>query len=199
MRSQFGFLLVGEQLTAIDANAPEGTNLVTQAGVTAIAFVVIAKDLASDVALDSVHFKDLAMSRFVRSSVALAALSLLAACADSSTAPIAANASAVMSGSSGGGGGGGGGGGTVQVDQIKVSKCYWNSGGQMLIKASSSDASATLTAYRPDGTVIGWVQNGGGSRYGGTVMPYTPIDPVMVTIRSSSGGSITVPTGPFQI
>mgnify|MGYP003347379139 FL=1 len=86
-------------------------------------------------------------------------------------------------------------------DSIKVSKCYTNatatSGGEMLIKASSSDTTATLTAYRPDGSVIGVVQNGGGSRYGGTVMPYQPYDPVNVTIMSSAGGSITVPTTPF--
>ena len=84
-------------------------------------------------------------------------------------------------------------------ETIKVSKCFINSGGQMLIKASSTNASATLTAYRPDGTVIGQVQNGGGSRYGGTVMPYQPYDPKLVTIRSSAGGSVTVPTTPFQI
>lgn len=101
---------------------------------------------------------------------------------------------------SGGSGSGGGGGGT-QVDSIKVSKCYCNatptSGGQMLIKASSSDATARLFAYRPDGSLIGEVQNGGGSRYGGTVMPYQPYDPIYVTIISTSGGSITVPTTPF--
>ena len=98
-----------------------------------------------------------------------------------------------------GGSGSGGGGGSVQVDSIKVSKCYCNSAGQMLIKAASSDATARLFAYRPDGTLIGEVQNGGGSRYGGTVMPWQPYDPVYVTIISSSGGSITVPTTPFQI
>jgi hypothetical protein len=97
------------------------------------------------------------------------------------------------SGSSGGGGGG------VQVDSIKVSKCFCNSAGQMLIKAASSDPTAHLYAYRPDGTYIGEVQNGGGSRYGGTVMPWQAYDPVLVTIISSSGGSITVPTTPFQI
>ena len=96
-------------------------------------------------------------------------------------------------------GSGGGGGGTVKVDQIKVSKCYWIASGEMLIKAASSDPTARLFAYKPDGSLIGEVQNGGGSRYGGTVMPYTPIDPVNVTIRSSSGGSTTVPTTPFQI
>jgi hypothetical protein len=102
------------------------------------------------------------------------------------------------SGGSGSGGGGSGGGG-VQVDSVKVSKCYCNSAGQMLIKAASSDPTARLYAYRPDATYIGEVQNGGGSRYGGTVMPWQPYDPIYVTIISSSGGSISVPTTPFQI
>jgi hypothetical protein len=101
---------------------------------------------------------------------------------------------------SGGSGGGGGGGGGSQADTIKVSKCYYQVGsGEGLIKASSSDSSAHLYAYLPDGTLYGEVQNGGGSRYGGTVMPYLANDPVYVTIRSSSGGSITVPTTPFQL
>ena len=100
--------------------------------------------------------------------------------------------------------GGSGSGGGVKVDSLKVSKCYCNAtvaagGGEMLIKASSSDATAHLYAYRPDGSYIGEVQNGGGSRYGGTVMPWQPYDPGTVTIISSSGGSITVPTTPFQI
>ena len=69
----------------------------------------------------------------------------------------------------------------------------------MLIKGASSDSSAHLYAYRPDGTYIGEVQNGGGGRYGGTVMPWHPYDPIYVTIISTSGGSITVPTTPFQI
>ncbi|MFN8060435.1 MAG: hypothetical protein U0Q12_14875 [Vicinamibacterales bacterium] len=88
------------------------------------------------------------------------------------------------------------------VESIKVSKCYTNatatSGGQMLIQAGSSDKAARLTAYRPDGSMIGDVQNGGGGRYGGTVMPWQPYDPGTVTVRSSSGGSTTVPTTPFQ-
>jgi hypothetical protein len=105
-----------------------------------------------------------------------------------------------------GGSGGGGGGTTTQtpkVDSIKVTKAYTNatpdSGGEMLIKASSSDTSARLFAYRPDGSYIGEVQNGGGSRYGGTVMPYQFAYSATITIQSSSGGSITVPTTPFQI
>jgi hypothetical protein len=109
-------------------------------------------------------------------------------------------ANSFASGGSGGpGGSGSGGGGGVQVDSIKVSKCYCNSAGQMLIKAASSDPTARLFAYRPDGTLIGEIQNGGGSRYGGTVMPWQQYDPVYVTIISTSGGSITVPTTPFQI
>ncbi|KAB2660574.1 MAG: hypothetical protein DVB31_13850 [Verrucomicrobia bacterium] len=98
-----------------------------------------------------------------------------------------------------GGSGSGGGGITIQVDSIKVSKCYYNTGGEMLIKASSSDAAARLFAYRPDGTYAGEVQNGGGSRYGGTAMPYIPYDPGYMTIKSSSGGSVNAPTTPFQI
>ena len=102
----------------------------------------------------------------------------------------------------GGSGGGGSGGGTTQVkvDTIKVSKCYYDAPtGEMLIKASSSDPTARLFAYRPDGTLQGEVQNGGGSRYGGTVMGYIPYDPLAMVILSSSGGSITVPTTPFQL
>ena len=62
----------------------------------------------------------------------------------------------------------------ASADTLQVSKCYTNatatSGGQMLIQARSSDPAARLFAYRPDGTAIGEVQNGGGSRYGGTVI-----------------------------
>jgi hypothetical protein len=126
------------------------------------------------------------------------------------TASIALTAAttAHASGGSAAGGGGGGGGGTTttqtpKVDSVKVTKAYTNatpdSGGQMLIKASSSDTSARLFAYRPDGSYIGEVQNGGGSRYGGTVMPYQFTYSATITIQSSSGGSITVPTTPFQI
>jgi hypothetical protein len=116
---------------------------------------------------------------------------------------------ASASGGSGGSGGGGtttatgGGGSTPKVDTIKVSKCFTNAadttGGEMLLKAASSDPTARLFAYRPDGSLIGEVQNGGGSRYGGTVMAYQPYDPVTVTFRSSSGGSTTAPTTPFLI
>jgi hypothetical protein len=101
---------------------------------------------------------------------------------------------------SGGGSSGGSGGGGAKVDSIKVSKCFYDAPtGEMLIKASSSDATASLSAYLPSGVYIGQVQNGGGSRYGGTVMGYVGANPVYITIISSSGGSITVPTTPFQI
>jgi len=105
-------------------------------------------------------------------------------------------------GNSGGGSGknGGGGSGTPApgtVDVITVTKC-WSNGPQLLIKASSTDPLAQLYAYRPDGVRIGLVQNGGSNRYGGTVYAGQPSDPGEVTIRSSSGGSITVKTTPFQ-
>jgi len=96
--------------------------------------------------------------------------------------------------------GGSGGGGGSQTDSIKVSKCFYDAPtGEMLIKASSSNTTAHLYAYTSAGTYLGEVQNGGGSRYGGTVMGYVGIDPVHVVIISSVGGSITVPTTPFQI
>ena len=94
---------------------------------------------------------------------------------------------------------GGGGGGSAKVDTIKVSKCYFDAPtGEMLIKASSSDPTAHLYAFLPTGIYLGEVQNGGGSRYGGTVMGFISPDPVLIAIVSSSGGSIVVPTTPFQ-
>lgn len=91
------------------------------------------------------------------------------------------------------------GGGGTKVDTIKVSKCFYDSPtGEMLIKAASSDPTARLFAYLPSGVYIGEVQNGGGSRYGGTVMGFVGGDPGHVIILSSSGGSIIVPTTPFQ-
>lgn len=118
--------------------------------------------------------------RFVLPVLALAVLA----------APAAVNA---------GGGSGGGGGGGSHVDTIKVSKCYYMSGATaMLIKASSSDPTAQLYAFLPDGTYLGEIQNGGGSRYGGTVVIYYGPDPVYIHILSTSGGSIDTPTTPFQ-
>ena len=96
--------------------------------------------------------------------------------------------------------GGSGGGGGSKVDSIKVSKCFYDAPtGEMLIKASSSDTTAHLYAYLPSGAYLGEVQNGGGSRYGGTVMGYVGANPMNITIISSSGGRVTVPTTPFQI
>jgi hypothetical protein len=102
---------------------------------------------------------------------------------------------------SGGSGSGGSGGGTSGVDTIKVSKCYYFDTGsyiELLINASSSNSSALLYAYLPDGTYLGQVQNGGGGRYGGTVF-VTLYIPATITIISTSGGSITVPCIPGQI
>lgn len=95
------------------------------------------------------------------------------------------------------GGSGGGGGGGTQVDTIKVSKAEYAVNNTLLVKAASSDTTATLSVYLPSGQYVGIVQNGGGSRYGGTVLLVSG-DPGSITIRSSSGGSVTVPTTPFQ-
>src|ERR1051326_2657120 len=67
------------------------------------------------------------------------------------TQPITASAS----GGSGSGGSGGGGGTTTGVDTIKVQKCYYFDTGsycELLLQAVSSDSSAHIYAYLPDGT-----------------------------------------------
>jgi hypothetical protein len=99
------------------------------------------------------------------------------------------------------GGSSGGGGAVSNVDAIKVTKCFYDAPTHaMLIKASSSKPFARLFAYLPSGKYIGEVQNGGGSRYGGTVMGYIAGgDPRYVIIRSNAGGVILAPTTPFQI
>lgn len=100
---------------------------------------------------------------------------------------------------SGGSGSGGSGSTTPKADTIKVSKCYYDAPSrQMLINASSSGTTAHLYAYQPNGTYQGEVQNGGGSRYGGTFMGWIKSDPGSMIIKNSSGGSITAPTTPFQ-
>jgi len=102
---------------------------------------------------------------------------------------------------SGGSGSGGGGGSTTGADTIKVNKCYYFDTGsyiELLINASSSNSSAHLYAYLPDGRYLGEVQNGGGGQYGGTVF-VTLYIPANITIISSSGGKITVPCVPGQI
>src|SRR5436853_7923266 len=98
----------------------------------------------------------------------------------------------IASGGSGGSGGGsgGGGGGTSSVDTIKVTKAeYAVTIGyvELLISASSSNPSAVLYAYLPDGTCLGLVQNGGGGQYGGTVFLSSYV-PVSITIKSSARG-----------
>ena len=98
------------------------------------------------------------------------------------------------------GGSGGGGGGTSTVDTIKVGKCeYAVTTGyvELLISASSSNSSAHLYAYLPDGTYLGEVQNGGGGRYGGTVFLAFYV-PDSITIKSSAGGSTVAPCVPYQ-
>ena len=95
---------------------------------------------------------------------------------------------------------GGGGGTTAKVDTIKVSNCFYMPGATgMLVKAASSDVTARLFAYLPDGTYLGELQNGGGSRYGGTVLIAPSYDPGYVVVVSSSGGTTSAPTTPFQI
>jgi len=90
----------------------------------------------------------------------------------------------------------------AQVDVVRVEKCWTTAtpshGGQLLVKASSSDPAAHLLVYGSDGSLIGEVQNGGGGRYGGSVMPYQRIDPVRCVVKSSVGGTSSAPTGPFQ-
>jgi len=88
------------------------------------------------------------------------------------------------------------------VDVVRVEKCWTTAtsghGGELLVKASSSDRAAHLLVYGADGSLIGEVQNGGGGRYGGSVMPYQRSDPGSCVVRSSSGGTSAAPTGPFH-
>ena len=107
----------------------------------------------------------------------------------------------LASASGGGGSGGGGGGTTTSVDSIKVSKCYYFDTGsyvEMLINATSSNSSAHLSAFLPDGTYLGEMQNGGGGRYGGTVFVTLKI-PADIIIISSAGGIVDAPCVPGQI
>ncbi len=88
------------------------------------------------------------------------------------------------------------------ADVVQIEKCWTNAtasvGGPMLIKARSSDARARLFAFLPDGTFLAELQNGGGNKYGGNVINNTPTNPGSCVVRSSSGGSATAPTAPFQ-
>jgi len=99
-----------------------------------------------------------------------------------------------------GGSGGGGGGTSSSTDTIKVIKCEYavtQAYVELLISASSSNSSAVLHAFLPDGTYLGQVQNGAGGRYGGTVFVTLHV-PASITLVSSAGGSITVPCVPYQ-
>ena len=102
------------------------------------------------------------------------------------------------SGSSGGGGSSLNGGSTSTVDVIKFTKHSYDAGSyELLVSASSSDRTARLFLYAQSGTYIGEVQNGGGGQYGGNVFVVLT-DPISLTIKSSSGGSATIATEPFQ-
>lgn len=94
----------------------------------------------------------------------------------------------------------GGGGGNTET--IKVSKCeYFVSTGlvEWLVKAASSNTTAHLYVYSDTGAYMGEAQNGGGSKYGGTVMlTIGTYVPNTVTIISSSGGTTTVTPTVFQ-
>ena len=89
------------------------------------------------------------------------------------------------------------------VDVVSIEKCWSTAtpahGGQVLVKASSSDPTARLLVYSSDGTLLGEAQNGGGGRYGGSVMAFQRSDPRRCIVRSSAGGSASAPTGPFQL
>jgi hypothetical protein len=90
--------------------------------------------------------------------------------------------------------------GGSNVETIKVIKCEYavtQAYVELLISASSSNSSAHLYAYLSNGQLLGEVQNGSGGRYGGTVFVTLSV-PATITIRSSSGGSITVPCVPYQ-
>ena len=107
----------------------------------------------------------------------------------------------LASASGGGGSGGGGGGTTTTVDTIKVSKCFYFDTGsdvELLINASSSNSSAHLYVFLPNGTYLGEVQNGGGGRYGGMVFVTLKI-PSDIIIVSSAGGIVDAPGVPGQI
>jgi hypothetical protein len=114
---------------------------------------------------------------------------------------LASGGSGSGSGSGSATGSGGGSGTTSTTDTLKVNKCYYApvvGYVELLLQAVSSDSNAHIYAYLPDGTYLGEVQNGGGGRYGGTVLGCYYV-PSSITFISSSGGSITVPTSLMQL
>ena len=112
-------------------------------------------------------------------------------------AVVALGATLLVSPAPGHASGGGGGGG---VDTVKINKCeYAVTGGcvELLISGSSSNSNAVLVAYLPDGEPLGFVQNGGGGRYGGTVFLSMYV-PTTITLVSSYGGFATAECVPYQ-
>ena len=86
----------------------------------------------------------------------------------------------------------------ARTDSVHIARCmYAVANKTVLITANSSDPRATLSAYTPSGKYLGWVQNGGGARYGGTVF-WVGGDPKEITIKSSSGGSAEAKTTPYH-
>jgi hypothetical protein len=74
-------------------------------------------------------------------------------------------------------------------DVVKVTEAvYATSSKRLSIRASSTDATATLTAYvTSTNTLIGTLENRGDGSYRGTFK--WPTNPQNVTVRSSSGGA----------
>jgi hypothetical protein len=107
--------------------------------------------------------------------------------------------SIARSAQSGGSGSGGGTPAPAAVETFKVTKHSYDAPSyELLVNASSSNTSARLSVYAQSGAYIGEIQNGGGGKYGGSVFVLLH-DPVELTIKSSAGGSITVPTIPFVL
>jgi hypothetical protein len=74
------------------------------------------------------------------------------------------------------------------TDTVKVTRAEW-SAGSLRVEATSTNASATLTAYNPSsGATIGTLANAGGGGFRGQFT--TPLLP-KVEVRSSAGGSAT--------
>ena len=85
-----------------------------------------------------------------------------------------------------------------RTDRVTIVRCMYAAANKtVLITAKSSDSRATLEAYTPSGKHLGWVQNGGGARYGGTVF-WVGGDPKSIAIKSSSGGEVVAKTTPYH-
>ena len=77
------------------------------------------------------------------------------------------------------------------ADTVAITRAEYDGGQRRLrIEATSTSASATLTAYvSATGQLIGTLTNDGGGRYSGRFT--WPTNPQNVTVRSSLGGSAT--------